>query len=154
MRCKIAKWLRNHASLGSSQKNLKVKIKSLISSKDETGATDSSDDIMVSESDITDPVAVKSVPPQRRTKSSVMILKDNKIICSSDEIINDNGVMMDEVSVDRLAKEETNDSNKASILDATGEVKHQSLIFASKVFWHVNLFCLNLYLHVLFTFLS
>ncbi|XWS15072.1 hypothetical protein CRYUN_Cryun35bG0062800 [Craigia yunnanensis] len=121
LRCKIVKWLRNHAYLGSSQKNLKVKKKSLISSKDETGATDSSDDIMVSESDITDPVAVKSVPPRRRTKSGVRILRDNKIICSSDEIINDNGVIMDEVSVDRLAKEETNDSSKASIPDATGE---------------------------------
>ena len=124
--------------MGSSQKNLKVKVKSLISSKDETGATDSSDDILVSESDITDPVAVKSVPPWRRTKSNVRILRDNKVICSSDEIINDNGVVMDEVMVDQLAKEETNDSSKASIPDATGEVKYQSLLFASKVFWQVN----------------
>ncbi|XWS21574.1 hypothetical protein CRYUN_Cryun30bG0066000 [Craigia yunnanensis] len=113
LQCKIVKWLRNHAYMGSSQKNLEVK-------KDETGATDSSDDILVSESDITDPVAVKSVPPRRRTKSNVRILRDNKVICSSDEIIN-NGVVMDEVRVDRLAKEETNDSSKASIPDATGK---------------------------------
>ncbi|XP_022747157.1 uncharacterized protein LOC111296845 isoform X2 [Durio zibethinus] len=119
--CKLVKWLRNHAYMGSSQNNFKFKIKSLISPKDVTGATDSSDDIMVSESDIRDPVTVKSVPPRRRTKSNVRILRDNKVICSSDEIINDNGVVMDEVRVDRLAKEETNDSSKASIHDATGE---------------------------------
>ncbi|XP_022768248.1 uncharacterized protein LOC111312338 [Durio zibethinus] len=121
LQCKIAKWLRNHAYMGSSQKKLKVKIKSLISSKDETGATDSSDDIMVSESDIIDPVAVKSVPPRRRTKSNVRIMRDNRVICSSDEITNDNGVVMEEVRVDQLAKEETYDSSKASIPDTTGK---------------------------------
>ncbi|XWS25217.1 hypothetical protein CRYUN_Cryun27aG0050700 [Craigia yunnanensis] len=121
LQCKIVKWLRNHAYMGSSQKKLKVKTKSSVSPKVETGATDSSDDIMVSESDITDPVAVKSVPPRRRTKSNVRILRDNKVICSSDEIINDNGVVMDEVTVDQLAKEGTNDSSKASIPDATGK---------------------------------
>ncbi|XVF36831.1 hypothetical protein REPUB_Repub19eG0092300 [Reevesia pubescens] len=121
LQCKIVKWLRNHAYMGSSQKNLKVKIKSLISSKDETGARDCSDNIMVSEFDITDPVAVKSVPPRRRTKNNVKILRDNKVICSSDEIINNNGVVMDEVRVDRLAKEETNDSSKDFIPDAPGK---------------------------------
>ncbi|XVF39427.1 hypothetical protein PTKIN_Ptkin01aG0033700 [Pterospermum kingtungense] len=121
LRYKIVKWLKNHAFMGSSQKHIKVKIKSLISSKDEIGARDSSDDIMVTESDITDPVAVKSVPLRRRTKSNIRILRDNKTICSSDEIINDNGVVMDEVRVDRLAKEETSDSSKASFPDAPGE---------------------------------
>ncbi|OMP12216.1 Zinc finger, PHD-type [Corchorus olitorius] len=120
LQCKIVKWLRNHAYMASSQKNIKVKIKSLISSKDETGAMDSSDDIMVSDSDITDPVAVKSVPPRRRTKSNVRILRDNKVICS-DEIINDNGVVMDEDRVDGLAMEEINDSGKASIPYVTGK---------------------------------
>ncbi|XVE60397.1 hypothetical protein DITRI_Ditri05aG0125400 [Diplodiscus trichospermus] len=121
LQCKLVKWLRNHAYMGSSQKNLIVKIKSLISSKDETGAMDSSDDIMVSDSDTSDPVAVKSVPPRRRTKSNVRILRDSKVTCSSDDIISDNGVVMDEVSVDRRAKEETNDSIKASVADATGK---------------------------------
>lgn len=121
--------------MGPSQKDLKVKIKSLISSKDESGAMDSSDDIMVTESDITNPVAVKSVPPRRRTKSNVRIVRDKKVICSSDEIINDNGVVMDEVRVDRLAKEQTNDSSKPSIPDSSGKVTYQSLIiFASKFF--------------------
>ncbi|XVF64660.1 hypothetical protein PTKIN_Ptkin09bG0185800 [Pterospermum kingtungense] len=119
LQCKIMKWLRNH--MGPSQKKFKVKIRSLISSKDESGAVDSSDDMVVSESDITDPVAVKSVPPRRRTKSNVRFLRDNKILCSSDEIINDDGVVMDGVRADQLSKEQTNDSSIPSIPDTTGK---------------------------------
>ncbi|KAA3465285.1 Protein Jade-1 [Gossypium australe] len=122
VQCKIVKWLRNHAYMGTSLKNLKVNIKSLISSKDETDETGTgiSDDIMASKSDIADLVAVKPMPPWRRTKNNVRILTDNKILCSSDETTDDIGVVMDEVRVDLLAKEETNDLSKISILDATG----------------------------------
>ncbi|KAE8704410.1 PHD finger family protein, putative isoform 2 [Hibiscus syriacus] len=119
LRCKIVKWLSNHAYIVSSQKNLKVNIKSLISSKDESKATHISDDIMVSKSDMVDLAAVKPMPP-RRTKNNVKNLRDNKVICS-DEIIDDIGVVMDEASCDLLAKEETNDSSKASILGTTGK---------------------------------
>ncbi|TYI44234.1 hypothetical protein ES332_A01G222600v1 [Gossypium tomentosum] len=122
LQCKIVKWLSNHAYMGTSLKNLKVNIKSLISSKDETDETGTgiSDDIMASKSDIADLVAVKPMPPWRRTKNNVRILRDNKILCSSDETTDDIGVVMDEVRVDLLAKEETNDLSKISILDATG----------------------------------
>ncbi|MBA0823980.1 hypothetical protein Goarm_020671, partial [Gossypium armourianum] len=122
LQCKIVKWLSNHAYMGTSLKNLKVNIKSLISSKDETDETGTgiSDDIMASKSDIADVVAVKPMPPWRRTKNNVRILRDNKILCSSDEATDDIGVVMDEVRVDLLAKEETNDLSKISILDATG----------------------------------
>ncbi|XP_040970923.1 uncharacterized protein [Gossypium hirsutum] len=118
---KLMKWLKNHAYMGSSPKKLKVKIKPLMSSKDETGATDGYDNIMDFMSDITNPVAVKSVPPRRRTKSNARILRDNEVICSSDEIINDNGLVMDKVMVDSLAKEELYDLSEASILDAIGK---------------------------------
>ncbi|XP_052885496.1 uncharacterized protein LOC108486155 isoform X4 [Gossypium arboreum] len=118
---KLMKWLKNHAYMGSSPQKLKVKIKPLMSSKDETGATDGYDDIMDFMSDITNPVAVKSVPPRRRTKSNARILRDNEVICSSDEIINDNGLVMDKVMVDSLAKEELYDLSEASILDAIGK---------------------------------
>ncbi|MBA0597326.1 hypothetical protein Gorai_007134, partial [Gossypium raimondii] len=118
---KLIKWLKYHAYMGSSPKKLKVKIKPLMSSKDETGATDGYDDIMDFMSDIPNPVAVKSVPPRRRTKSNARILRDNEVICSSDEIINDNGLVMDKVMVDRLAKEEIYDLSEASILDAIGK---------------------------------
>nr|KJB16263.1 hypothetical protein B456_002G220300 [Gossypium raimondii] len=122
LQCKIVKWLSNHAYMGTSLKNIKVNIKSLISSKDETDETGMgiSDDIMASKSDIADVVAVKPMPPWRRTKNNVRILRDNKILCSSDEATDDIGVVMDEVGVDLLAKEETNDLSKISILDATG----------------------------------
>ncbi|XP_040969610.1 uncharacterized protein [Gossypium hirsutum] len=122
LQCEIVKWLSNHAYMGTSLKNLKVNIKSLISSKDETDETGTgiSDDIMASKSDIADLVAVKPMPPWRRTKNNVRILRDNKILCSSDETTDDIGVVMDEVRVDLLAKEETNDLSKISILDATG----------------------------------
>ncbi|TYH89101.1 hypothetical protein ES332_D01G235700v1 [Gossypium tomentosum] len=121
LQCKIVKWLSNHAYMGTSLKNLKVNIKSLISWKDETDETGMgiSDDIMASKSDIADVVAVKPMPPWRRTKNNVRILRDNKILCS-DEATDDIGVVMDEVRVDLLAKEETNDLSKISILDATG----------------------------------
>lgn len=126
------KWLKNHAYMGSSPQKLEVKIKSLMSSKEETGATDGYDEIMDFMSDITTPVAVKSVPPRRRTKSNARILRDNEVICSSDEIINDSGLVMDEVMVDRFSKEEIYDLSKASILNAIGKVRYQFLIVASR----------------------
>ncbi|KAL4272194.1 hypothetical protein GQ457_13G010190 [Hibiscus cannabinus] len=120
LRCKIVKWLSTHAYIVSSQKNFKVNIKCLLSSKDETQATDISDDIMVSKSDIADLVAVKPMPPRIKTKNNVKFLRDNKVICS-DEIIDDIGLVMDEVSCGLLAKEETNDSSRVSSLGATGK---------------------------------
>ncbi|KAK8705471.1 hypothetical protein V6N13_049073 [Hibiscus sabdariffa] len=120
LRCKIVKWLSTHAYIISSQKNLKVNIKCLLASKDETQATDISDDTMVSKSDIEDLVADKPMPPRIKTKTNVKFLRDNKVICS-DEIIDDIGVVMDEVSCGLLAKEETNDSSRVSSLAATGK---------------------------------
>ncbi|XP_039023104.1 uncharacterized protein LOC120155675 [Hibiscus syriacus] len=119
LRCKLVKWLSNHAYIVSSQKNLKVDIKSLISAKAETGSTDISDDIMVSKSDLADLVALKPMPHRRITKNDVKVLRDNKVICSSDEVIDDIGVVMDEASFDLLTKEETNDLSKLSILGTT-----------------------------------
>ena len=83
LRSKIVTWVRNHAYIGTSKRNLKVRIKSSIASKDDMGAEDSDAVVMASELDIPDVVPVKLVPPRRRTKSSIRILKDNKVICSS-----------------------------------------------------------------------
>ncbi|XP_031273102.1 uncharacterized protein LOC116131586 [Pistacia vera] len=118
MLCKIVKWFNNHACLGSLQKNFKFKLKSSISSKAETDVADP-DGVMVSEPDISDPVAVKSVPPRRRTKSSMRILGDNKVICLSDEILGDNGVMKNQVKIDQIDSDEAVNSCKVSIPDAT-----------------------------------
>ncbi|KAE8077390.1 hypothetical protein FH972_015958 [Carpinus fangiana] len=119
LRCKLLKWLRNHTYFSTSQKNLKVKANSAIMCKDEVGTTDESDIVAVSESGIPDPVAVKSVPPRRRTKSNVRILKDNKVICSSGEIFGDNGIVIDKVKVDQPGCEEPENSIKLSVPSAT-----------------------------------
>lgn len=118
LQCKILKWLKDHAYMGTLQKNMKVKIKSAISSKDEIGEVDGSNAVLVSETDIPEPVPVKSVPPRRRTKSNIRILKDNRIICSSEETFSDNGTVMDEVNTDQLAGELEN-SSKRSFPSAT-----------------------------------
>lgn len=121
MLCKIVKWLRNHAFLGSLQKNLNFKLKSSIPSKAESGVVDP-DGVMVSEPDIPDPVAIKSVPPRRRTKSSMRFLRDNKVIGLSDEILGENGVMKDQVKIDQIDGDEAVNSCKLSIPNATGKV--------------------------------
>ncbi|KAJ4701226.1 putative Phd finger protein [Melia azedarach] len=118
LRCKIVKWLSNHAYLGGLLKNFKLKIKSSISSKANTGNADS-DGLMVSESEIADPVAVKSVPPRRRTKSSIRMLRDNKMACTSEDICNENGITMDHVKIDQLDGEEAAISSRVSISDTT-----------------------------------
>ncbi|XP_044510817.1 uncharacterized protein LOC123229224 [Mangifera indica] len=114
MLCKIVKWLSNHACLGSLQKSSKFKLKSSISSKAETGLADPNG-VMVSE--LSDPVAIKSVPPRRRTKSSMRIL--NKVICLSDEILGDNGVMKNQVQIDQIDGDEAVNSCRVFIPDAT-----------------------------------
>lgn len=115
LQCRIVKWLRNHAHMGTLHKNLKVKLKSAILSKAEIEAADHSDGVTVLESDITNPVAVKSVPPRRRMKSNIRILRDNKIICSSKEFSSDCDMLIDEVKVDQLANEEPETSSEVSI---------------------------------------
>ncbi|CAL5414441.1 unnamed protein product [Camellia sinensis] len=119
LHCKIVTWLRNHAYVGTLQKNLKVKIKSSIASKDDTGASEDSDAIKISKSDIPDVVPVKSVPPRRKTKSNIKILKDNKVICSSKETISDDGIVMDGAKRGQFVIENTDCSTKKSVSDAT-----------------------------------
>ncbi|XP_021681430.2 uncharacterized protein LOC110665553 isoform X2 [Hevea brasiliensis] len=115
LQCKIVKWLRNHVYMGTFHKNLNVKQKSAILSKAEMAAADCSDGVTALESDITDPVAVKSVPPRRRTKGNIRIFGDNKIICSSKQFSSDSGTLMDEVKVHQLANEEPENSSEVSI---------------------------------------
>ncbi|KAF5954913.1 hypothetical protein HYC85_007769 [Camellia sinensis] len=118
LRCKIVTWLRSHAYIGTLHKNLKIKIKSLLTSKDDMGATEDSNAVMVSESDIPDVLPVKSVPPRRRTKSNIRILKDNKVICSSKETTSD-GIVMDEAKRGQLISEDADYSSKESVSDVT-----------------------------------
>lgn len=129
---KLVKWLKNHACMGTSQKDLKAK-NSNFPAKAEVGGTDVSDSVALSDSDISDPVAVKSVPPRRRTKSNMRILKDNNIICSTKNSFNDNGMMMD--GLDQVVAGEVERSTELSILDVSEKVK---LVFRRlfKCLWH------------------
>ncbi|XP_052188942.1 uncharacterized protein LOC127799193 isoform X2 [Diospyros lotus] len=111
LRCKIVAWLRNHAYVGMLPKNLKVRIKSSIASKDDKGAAGNSDAVIASDSDIPD---VVSVPPRRRTKSNIRILKDNKV----KETINDDGIIMDAAKRGQFISESPDYSSKASVSDA------------------------------------
>lgn len=122
LRSKIVKWFNNHAHLGGFQKSFLQKLKSSILSKPDVEATDSNG-VVVSESEIPDPVAVKSVPPRRRTKSSMRISRENNIISSSEEVFCDK-------RVDQLDGETLLSSSKVSTPDVTGKVSMlQVLIF-------------------------
>ncbi|GLT41377.1 hypothetical protein SLA2020_154450 [Shorea laevis] len=118
LQCQIVKWLREHAYMGTSERKLLVKIKSLISSRDGGGAADISEDVVLSEDDMTDPVAVKSVPPRRRTKNNIRILRDKKVTCSSDENLGGNGIVTVDCRDEHL-QGISEDSSKTSISDAT-----------------------------------
>ena len=127
---KIVNWLKKNVHLSALQKNRKVKTRSKAQSKNEFGSVDDSDavSLSVSESDIADRVAVKSVPPRRRTKSSIRILNDPKILCSSEEIFSDKETAVDEVKVDQLINKESVNSIEASIPHAVENVRSPFLV--------------------------
>ncbi|WMV54053.1 hypothetical protein MTR67_047438 [Solanum verrucosum] len=95
IRSKVAKWLKNHAYIGSLHRTLKVKIKSTKAPKVGAGVVDDLDSIRVTEPEITDFVPVKSVPPRRRTKNNVRVVKDGESLYSSKETVNIDGVAAD-----------------------------------------------------------
>lgn len=104
---KITKWLKNHAYIGSSQKTLKVKLKSTIAPKVEAGVVDNLDPIRVTEPEIADCVPVKSVPPRRRTKNNVRVVKDGESLYSSEETLNIDRVAADEAKTSVNGKEDS-----------------------------------------------
>ncbi|KAK7351150.1 hypothetical protein VNO77_10384 [Canavalia gladiata] len=118
MRHKIVNWLKAHVYTSAFQKSLKVKFKPANATKNESGATEGSDTLTISDSGLVDPVAVKSVPPRRRTVSNIRILKDNKVICSSEGVPSQNGMPMDRCRVGQSDCDNPSYSNEASILKA------------------------------------
>ncbi|KAJ8551240.1 hypothetical protein K7X08_000610 [Anisodus acutangulus] len=104
---KVAKWLKNHAYNGSLQKTLKVKIKSTIAPKVEAGVVDDLDSIRVTEPEIMDFVPVKSVPPRRRTKNNVRVVKDGESLYSSKETLNIDGVAAEETKTSVNGREDS-----------------------------------------------
>lgn len=121
LQLKLVKWLKSHAYMSTLQKGLKVNTKSGITSMSEMGTVACSDGVTVSDSEISDPVAVKSVPPRRRTKSTIRILRDNEIMCS-DGICGYNGVVVDKIKPDQLIKKEEEDLSGVSVPDSTVKV--------------------------------
>ncbi|MED6131358.1 hypothetical protein PIB30_008948 [Stylosanthes scabra] len=105
---KIVNWLKAHVYTAAFHKGLKVKFKPPVPSKDESEAAERSVALPISDSGLLDPVAVKSVPPRRRTVSNIRISKDNKAICSSE------GVTPDLFRADQLDHENPGSSNEGS----------------------------------------
>lgn len=87
---KIITWLRDNGYLGNLLKTLRVKIKPTVPLKAEVYEEVDvyGNDVTAAESDILNIVPVKSVPPRRRTKSDIQVLKNDKVICTSLEMIN------------------------------------------------------------------
>ncbi|WOG97315.1 hypothetical protein DCAR_0416655 [Daucus carota subsp. sativus] len=102
VQCKIVEWQKNHATIGPSQKNLKVRFKH--PTKVEAGSTDETH-VLVSESCIPN-VSVTSVPPRRRTKNDIRILRDGKALCLTESSSIADGVAMSDKSAHHLAMHE------------------------------------------------
>ncbi|KAG9136478.1 hypothetical protein Leryth_018959 [Lithospermum erythrorhizon] len=93
---KIVKWLKDHTHLGSLRKPLKVKIKS---PKAETDVGDPSI-ISVVKPDTTHVVPVKSVPPRRRTNSSLRILEEDTVPNTLKEVSQNDGMGLNEFKME------------------------------------------------------
>ncbi|OWM88465.1 hypothetical protein CDL15_Pgr003877 [Punica granatum] len=121
LRCKLVKWLKSHAYLGTVEKDPKLKIRRAVSTKARDGVTDDSDSVAVSVSDVSHPVAVKSVPPRRRTKSNIRVLKDSNLLCSSDNtsaVDNMSHVELSKKNISHVVLEEADESlSLADVLD-------------------------------------
>lgn len=71
-------------SIGTLQKNLRVKLKSTVLSKAVVRAADRSGSLSVPDSDNSNLIADKMITPRRKTKSNIRHLKNDEIKSSSD----------------------------------------------------------------------
>lgn len=126
LKSKIVRWLRNHAYIGSLQKNLRVKLKSAVLAKAVVGAADRSESLAVPDSDNSDLIADKMVAPRRKTKSNVSHLKNDEIKSSSEETLGGHGLPTQSNTLDQQACEEQEDS-KECIQDAGEKVSTLSI---------------------------
>ncbi|KAM2067504.1 hypothetical protein ACFX1T_043836 [Malus domestica] len=131
---RIVKWLKDHSNLDLKQKNGKMKLRSAMSSMAEFGDSDGSEAASLSESDMAD-VAVKSVPPRRRTKSSIRFLKDDKVISSSKGIFNDNGTL-DKIKVDQPVTDEQENLSRVSVPDPVEKNPTEADVFQHSLLTH------------------
>ncbi|KAK6114794.1 hypothetical protein DH2020_007063 [Rehmannia glutinosa] len=109
LQCKLLRWLKKHAHIGNLQKTLTVRIRSLLAPEDLPDVADAAEGVgavPVEESNVSDSVPVKSVPPRRRTKSSIRTVKDGKSCSSKDK--NDDEKTDDDVDSYVLVAEDSN----------------------------------------------
>ena len=153
VRCKILKWLKNNVHLSTLETNLKGRIELTVTFKASWKLLIILMLYKISESDVADPVAVKSVPPRRRTKGNIRVLNDPKIVCSSQKIFSGKESVVNEVKVDLLIDKEHEKSSEASIPHAVEKVLFLwlSVFFASLSFQNFFRICL-LYMQLLCPF--
>ncbi|CAN6587484.1 unnamed protein product [Malus baccata var. baccata] len=96
--------------------------------------SDGSEAASLSESDMAN-VAVKSVPPRRRPKSSIRFLKDDKVISSSKGIFNDNGTL-DKIKVDQPVTDEQENLSRASVPDPVEKNPTEADVFQHSLLTH------------------
>lgn len=123
LQSKIVEWLKNHGNIAPLQRSLKVRFKNL--TKVEAKTTDETD-IIGSESCIPD-VSVTSVPPRRRTKNDIRILKDGKAPCLTRASSIADGIVMSEKFAPHLAIDDPAFQSDESVLDTTQKVICQLL---------------------------
>ena len=139
LKVKIVRWLKNHAYIGTLQKNLRVKLKSAALPKAVVGAANCSDSSSVPDSDDSNLVTDKMVIPQRKAKNTISLLKNDEIKSSSEEIVGGHGLAVQSGILDQKACEEQADSNKECIQD-TGE-KVSTLTFFCHSFFGALIIC-------------
>ncbi|KAL8125233.1 uncharacterized protein LOC141720352 isoform X1 [Apium graveolens] len=118
LQSKIVEWMKNHAYIGPSQRNLKVRFKNLT----KVEAVDSDEtDCTVSESCIPD-VSVTSIPPRRRTKSDIRILKDGKALCLTRADSIGDGISMTHNGARHLIRDEPASQSEESVPDTSQKI--------------------------------
>lgn len=120
---KLLKWLKTHVHIGNLQKTLQVMFGSFLGPKSMPDVAEGVGDVSVEESGISDTVPVKSVPPRRRTKSSVTCLrtlKDEKSCLSTDKTHEE--TTEGDTCLSLLVGEHSNDMPNESLPDESKKV--------------------------------
>ncbi|KAL3641330.1 hypothetical protein CASFOL_016298 [Castilleja foliolosa] len=121
LQCKLVRWLKNHAYIDNLQKTMNVKSRSLVAPKDVADVADGVDAaVPVEKPNVSDSNPVKSVPPRRRSKSSIRTVKDEKS-CSSKDKSNDETTEGDVESC-VLVREDSNDPSSVSLPDGPDKI--------------------------------
>ncbi|KAJ4966011.1 hypothetical protein NE237_017860 [Protea cynaroides] len=113
LQSKIIKWLANHAYMGALQKKMKIRSSGTVSSRAVIAGSDGTNGFAVADSSHPDAVPFNSVPP-RRKKTNIRILKDKKILGSSEGTLvvqNYDGTVISELNEKLIGlNEELNDN--------------------------------------------